>query len=164
MKSTLMKPLRFLVLAFTDESTPRRIAMGFAIGAAIGLIPKDNLTVLALIVLLFAVRVNILAGIVGALLFTFAGHAMTPFLDHMGASLLSVIPLQGFYERMAESPFGAWTRLNNTVVAGGLLVGLLQLVPLYWIAQAFVARRNDELINARARSVSAGVTGNGRIG
>lgn len=164
MISTLMKPLRFLVLAFTDEATPRRIAMGFAIGAAIGLIPKDNLTVLALIVLLFAVRVNILAGVVGAVLFSFAGHLMTPFLDHLGASLLSVIPLQDFYERLSESPFGAWSRLNNTVVVGGLLVGLLQLLPLYWVVQAFVSRREDELFNARANGISAGVTGNGRIG
>lgn len=164
MISTFMKPLRFLVLAVTDEATPRRIAMGFAIGAAIGLIPKDNLTVLALIVLLFAVRVNILAGIVGAVLFSFAGHIMTPFLDQMGETVLSFIPLQDFYTRLSQSPFGAWTRLNNTVVAGALLVGLLQLVPLYWIAQAFLTRRDDELIRARADSVSAGVSGQGRIG
>ena len=141
MISKLLKPLRFLALAVTSEATPRRVAMGFAIGAAIGLVPKDNLIALALIVLLFALRVNILAGIVAAFMFTAIGMVMTPFLNQVGESILSVTSLQYLYGRLYAMPLGAWSRFNNTLVAGGLCIGLLQLYPLYRLMTVFFRRR-----------------------
>lgn len=147
MISKLAKPLRFLAWAVTAESTPRRVAWGFAIGAMIGLVPKDNLIALALITLLFAIRVNILAGLVGAFVFSMIATVITPFLDHMGASVLAITPFQNFYAQLFEMPLGAWTRFNNTVVAGGLIVGLLQLIPLYCLTKAIVAKRIDRWRN-----------------
>jgi len=123
----------------------------------IGLVPKDNLIVLALITLLFAVRVNILAGIVGAIAFSMIATVITPFLDHMGSSVLAIYPFQNFYAWLFGLPLGAWTRFNNTVVAGGLLVGLLQLIPLYCLTKAFVAKRIDRWSNA-CRSTALGRT------
>ena len=60
----LANSLRFLTQALTAQASPRAVAMGFALGVAVGLVPKGNLTVVALTLLLFTLRVNIAAGLV----------------------------------------------------------------------------------------------------
>lgn len=143
MLSNLLQPLRFLVRAILAETTPHQLALGFAVGAAIGLVPKMNLIAVGLIALLFVLRVNLLSGAVGILVFSVISQAMTPFLDRIGEAVLMINFLQPLYGWLYDAPLGAWTRFNNTVVAGGLLIGLVQLYPLYHIMKGYVAKRLD---------------------
>lgn len=57
-----IKPLRYLAGALRDLNSPRRIALGVALGMLVGLVPKDNLTAAALGVVLLTFRVNLAAG------------------------------------------------------------------------------------------------------
>lgn len=57
-----IKPLRYLAGALRDLNSPRRIALGVALGMLVGLLPKDNLTAAALGVVLLTFRVNLAAG------------------------------------------------------------------------------------------------------
>ncbi len=56
-----MNPLRLIKDLFASlhgGSDPRHLAAGFALGAALGLIPKGNLLAVAFILLFFALRLN----------------------------------------------------------------------------------------------------------
>ena len=137
----MARSLRFLTKAITAESTARKVAMGFAMGIAIGLMPKGNLTAVALIGLMFAMRVNIAAALVSASIFTLLAPIGDPLFHTVGSHLLSIEGMQATYARWWQSPLVPWTQLNNTVVLGALTIGFLQLFPMARILTPYFDRR-----------------------
>lgn len=118
-------------------NSSHELALGVAFGAMIGLMPKDSAIpwIIGLIFLLS--RGNLLCGIVAALLASIASPLMDPFTHRMGLSVLSIEFLQSTYAYWMELPWVAWTRFNNTVVAGSLAVGVIAWLPIYLVGQVF---------------------------
>ena len=54
-----LRPVRALLTLLSSADSPRQIALGFALGMLVGLVPKGNLIAVALVTLLFAARVNL---------------------------------------------------------------------------------------------------------
>ncbi|MEM7312538.1 MAG: TIGR03546 family protein [Planctomycetota bacterium] len=135
------RSLRFLAKALTAESAPRRVAMGFAMGIAIGIMPKGNLTAITLICMLFAMRLNIAAALVSASIFTLLSPIADPIFHSVGRHLLTLSGMQGIYANWWQMPLIPWTQLNNTVVLGALVVGILQLFPMARIMTPYFERR-----------------------
>jgi len=102
----IFKPLRMVVRALADQSTPRQLSMGLALGILVGLIPKGNLLAIALGMLLAAARVNL--GVAGAavLCCTFLSPWFDPMSHRIGLFLLKHPDLQS-----------GWTWLYNQPVA-----------------------------------------------
>lgn len=137
----IARSLRFLTKALTAECTPEQIALGCSIGVMLGLVPKGNLTAVVLLALIFLLRVNILAGLVTAAIFTCIGLLCTSGLDWFGEHILTISVLQPVYAWMYESPVIPWTDFNNTVTAGGFVVGLFLVFPTYRVLTSYFARR-----------------------
>jgi uncharacterized protein (TIGR03546 family) len=131
----LLKPLRFLVSGLTEESTPRQMALGFALGALIGLVPKGNLTAVALMGLLCAVRVNLGAGLFGLFLFSWVAILTDPLADSVGLWLLSQESLRSVWTMLYDTPVVPWTGFSNTLVLGSLILGVALFYPLYRLSE-----------------------------
>ena len=58
----LLRPGRVLVKVLTDADSSRQIALGFAWGMIVGLVPKGNLIARMLGIVLFASRANLGSG------------------------------------------------------------------------------------------------------
>ena len=129
----LFRPLKFLAGAMRDLSSPRRIAVALALGMLVGLVPKDNLTAVALGMLLFSLRVNLAAGSLSALLFIWIGKLSEPILDRVGYALLVSPSLEPIWSRLYQLPMVPWTGLNNAIVLGSLVIGLALFYPAYHI-------------------------------
>ena len=140
MTSILLRPLRQLTQALISHDAPRQVAWGFVIGMFIGLIPKGNLVVVALALMLCALRVNKPAGVLAAGLFSMAGFFLDGLAHHLGSIVL--LWEQGWPASiwLYELPLGPWIGLNNTVVVGHLLLGLYFAYPAYWLAHRFACR------------------------
>lgn len=54
-----LRPVRFFFKALVTDNTPSQLALGFALGVVIGLVPKGNLLAISLMVVLSAIRVNL---------------------------------------------------------------------------------------------------------
>jgi uncharacterized protein (TIGR03546 family) len=134
--SLTLRPLRFLLRAFTDQSTPHELALGFALGAAVGLMPKDNLLAAGLMTVLAASRVNLGMAAVSALLFSWVAVLTDPLTHSLGMVLLGHDALTPFWSRLADLPVVPWTRFNNTVVLGSFVLGLVLLYPLYRVSRS----------------------------
>jgi uncharacterized protein (TIGR03546 family) len=129
-----VRPLKLLVKSMRDLNSPRRIAAGVALGMMIGLVPKDNLTAVALGILLFALRVNLAAGSLSALAFLWVGLVFEPILDRIGFALLTWPVLEPVWSSLYRQPLVPWTDLNNTLVMGGLVLGLILCYPVYHVS------------------------------
>ncbi len=136
----LIRPLRFVAMAISADSTPRQVTLGFAMGMVIGLVPKGNLIAVALMTILCASRVNLAAGMLSAFLFSWVGMLIDPLTDKIGYFLLNVEPLIPYWTVFANQPVVPWTNFNNTVVLGSLVTGLILCYPLYLLSQPLIAR------------------------
>lgn len=130
----ILRPLRFLVRALMADNSPQQMALGFALGLMIGLVPKGNLIAVSLMLLLGAVRVNLGTGMLTAFCVSWIGIVIDPLSDQIGRFLLRHEALQEFWTELYSMPVLPWTKFNNTVVLGSLALGLMLFIPAWRIS------------------------------
>ncbi len=145
MTSLLLRPLRQLAQALTANDSARQIAWGFVLGMMIGLLPKGNLLLVMLTMLLCALRVNKPAGLLAAGIFSLVGLAFDGVAHRIGSLVLLWEPARPVHTWLYELPLGPWMGLNNTVVVGQLILGLYFAVPVYYLMFRFARRIQPKL-------------------
>jgi uncharacterized protein (TIGR03546 family) len=136
----ILRPLRYLAQAFYETCSPRQIALGVALGMVIGLLPKDNLIAFSLTIVLFACRFSLPAGLVSIAAFSCIGIALDPMAHGVGDWVLHQSSLESMLAWMYQLPLVPWTAMNNTVVVGQLLFGIVLSAPVYYAAKAAADR------------------------
>ncbi len=136
----LLKPLRLAARAFALELSPRRMAAGLALGTAVGLVPKGNLTAVVLMTLLCALQVNLAAGLVAVFAVSMLAPLADPLFHEIGYAVLTADRLQPLWTWLFSRPVVLWTDLNNTVVMGSLLVALVSAYPVYRVMSPLCER------------------------
>ena len=130
-----MNPLRLLkdlLLAFHGGTHARHLAAGFALGAALGLVPKGNLFAAAFFLMFFLFNVDKGMAFLSAGAFTGVGYALDPVAHRIGWALLKASALRGLWTALYGLPLVPLTRFNNTVVLGNVALGALLYAPLYY--------------------------------
>jgi uncharacterized protein (TIGR03546 family) len=129
-----MNPLRLLkdlLLALHGGTEPRHLAAGFALGAALGLVPKGNLFAASFFLLFFLFNVDKGMAALSAGFFTAVGYAFDALAHKIGLLLLKAEALHGLWTSLYDLPLLPLTRFNNTVVLGNVVLGVLLYYPLY---------------------------------
>lgn len=124
-------PLKSLFIALQGDGDPSAAAAGFALGAALGLLPAGNLIAVLVLVLLFFFRVDKSMAALAAIVFTPIGYLLDRPAHWVGYALLTWGPLGPLWTWLYNLPIVPWTRFNNTVVLGTLVFGLVLYYPLY---------------------------------
>ncbi|MEI7481862.1 MAG: TIGR03546 family protein [Elusimicrobiota bacterium] len=136
--------LRQFISGLTSDTDPRQIGWGIALGFLIGLLPKATLTAQLLLVLLMALRINIPMALITVLLVTFVNPLMDKLTDPVGYYLLTSPALYPLWTKLYNMPILPWTGFNNTVLTGGLVVGLVLMFPVYLAGRRFGVFYNDK--------------------
>jgi uncharacterized protein (TIGR03546 family) len=137
----LLKLLQSLVKTLHSEGTPHQIAMGVALGAALGLTPIANVHNAVVLVILILFNVSFGAGLLGWALFTPVGFLLDPVFARVGRALLIDTPaLRPLWTTMDHTPLVPYTNFGNTVVLGSVVGWLVLFVPIYLLARLAVLR------------------------
>ncbi|HYC50525.1 MAG TPA: TIGR03546 family protein [Gemmatimonadaceae bacterium] len=138
---TFLKLLRSLVKTLHSDGSPAQIAVGVALGAALGLTPIMNVHNLVVIVLLAVLNVSFAAGLLAWAVFVPVGFMLDPLFDRLGRSLLVDTPsLRPLWTAWDNIPGLALTNFNNTVVLGSVVFWIALFVPIYFVARVGVVR------------------------
>ncbi len=132
---------------FTGKWGPREIALAVAFGILIGLIPKENLTVVVMSILFFLSHANILLGLVVILIMSLAAPWIHPLASSLGGEILTSPSGNAVITAMFHAPLLPWTSLNNTVVLGSLMMGLVLFLPVFlviWMPLKMIWPKNAE--------------------
>lgn len=124
----IWKSFRSTVRGF---DSPHQLALGFALGIWLGLIPKDSALPYLIGVLAILTPGNLLCLLAGALLASFASPLLDSLTHYLGHAALTYAPLEPTWVYLLQLPIVPWTRLENTVVMGNLLLGAILLIPTY---------------------------------
>jgi uncharacterized protein (TIGR03546 family) len=115
--------------------SPGQLATGISLGMIVGLMPKDSLLPYCLIVLLLFSRANLLCAVFAAMVFSWLGPLLDPVSHAIGVSVLTFAPLESTWAWLIQLPVIPWTRFDNSIVMGSLVMGLLAAYPLYRISR-----------------------------
>ena len=141
---TLLKLFQSLVRTLHSNGSPAQIALGVALGAALGLTPLVNVHNVVVLLLLMMLNVSFGAGMLGWALFVPLGFALDPFFDRIGRALLLETPsLTPTWTAWYNTPGMPYTNFNNSIVLGsvvGWLVLFLPIVALSWWLVALYRR------------------------
>lgn len=142
----ILKLIAGFLQALNAKATPRAIAGGFALGAVIGLTPKGSLHNAVILLLIFLLPVNKSASIVSAILLAIFAPLGDPLFNALGRSLLTAPSLRGVWTTLYNTPVVPWTRFNNTLVLGSLLVSIALSVPLFYAAVWGVKKYRERIV------------------
>jgi len=118
---------------FLKETKPHQIALAVALGVMLGLVPKANLLALVLVMALFLLRCNLGFGILAAALVSLATIRLDAKIDLFGTKLLSNTSVIDLEATLLQYPLFAWTALNNTLVLGSFIAGVIAFLPVFLI-------------------------------
>ena len=137
---------------------PSAIALAFAFGLSIGLIPKDNLFVLALTGVMCFLRMNYLLATSLIVLVSIAAPWTDGMTNPVGRWMLERPSLQMLWNELASWPIVPWFRWNNSVVMGGFLFGMASFAPVYivsaWMIHRVARASNQRRVDAIVSEVS----------
>ncbi len=146
----ILRPIRLLMRALLAQSTPRQMSFGFALGMLIGIVPKGNLLAFAIGLVVASLRVNLGVVAGSALLFTLCSVPLDPVCDRVGAYVLSLPSLYGFWTQLYNTPVIPWTDFNNSIVMGSFLLGTVMIWPVHRLTLPAFERYSDYIAeNAR---------------
>lgn len=136
----LFRPMRFVAEMVRATTTPKQIAFGIAIGMLAGLLPKISLLAAVFGLAIFVFNVNLPAGMLSLLLFSFLSQQLDQIAHGFGIAVLQYAPLEPIWTWILQQPGAPWLRLNNTVVCGHLVLGLLLFYPIYLLTRRLSER------------------------
>jgi uncharacterized protein (TIGR03546 family) len=122
------------------HGSPSCIAGGMSVGVILGLIPWDNLVSAGLILTVFTLPVNQVAAVMSLLITVGLHSSLAPYPHAFGAWILSSPTTLACLRWFSQIPLVPWLRLNNTMVMGGLSLGLITVVPNWMLLQWWVRR------------------------
>lgn len=129
-----LKLLKQIVVIFQTDISPNQVAWGFALGAILGLVPNMFMK-LVLFIVIMMFRVNISAAFLAWAVYEILSFALDPLFDVVGYQLLTIGSLNAFYTYLYNLPVVPFTKFNNTVVMGSLVVGIILIIPNMIIAK-----------------------------
>jgi len=134
----LIKATAKLFLALNGNVKKSQLAAGFSWGVLLGLIPAGNIFWIALFLVSFFLRHNHGAKIFGMAFIKLISPLIIYSLDGFGFWFLKLDILNPLFTTMFNMPFVPFTNFNNTLVMGGLVMGLILWIPLFFLFMALI--------------------------
>jgi uncharacterized protein (TIGR03546 family) len=133
--------LKFIVKflkALNSNSHPGEIAHAVCLGMLLGFLPKNNIFWFIITVFVLFMRINKGALVLCTLCFSLLAPLFDPLFDTVGYWFLTLPKLEPVFAWLLDIPFVGFTKFNNTIVMGSLLVSLGLYIPVYWLVRLFL--------------------------
>ena len=132
----LLKLLQSIIKTLHSEGTPTQVALGVALGSALGLTPLVNVHNLVVFALILLLNVSFGGAMLGWALFVPVGFLLDPVFDRVGRRLLLETPaLAPTWAEWFNTPLMPYTNFNNTVVLGSVVGWLALFLPIFVLAR-----------------------------
>jgi uncharacterized protein (TIGR03546 family) len=135
-----LKLLQSIISTLNSEGTPRQIAAGFALGAALGLTPLVNLHNLLVFAAACLLNVSFGGFLLGWTVFVPLGFALDPLFNAVGLALLQAPALQGLWATLYNIPGVPLTNFNNSVVLGSFVSWVVLWLPIFFLSRWLVVK------------------------
>ena len=129
----VLKLLKSIKAAIAGRKHPHQLAGGVAFGFLLGVVPHGNLLAVAILLVVLTLRINHAMAGITAIGITYVATKLDPYSHRVGDYILSN---ENWSEQLTAAwqlPLIPWTDLNNTVVMGSFVIGLVALLPIFML-------------------------------
>lgn len=135
----ILKLIKKFVKLLNSDASPNQMASGFALGSIIGLTPFFSLHNVVVWMLIFLLKVNVASAFLSIAVFSLVGLVLDPIADIIGYRILAQTEaLHGVWTALYNMPIVPFTRFNNTIVMGSVVIALLLFIPVVFSMKYFV--------------------------
>ena len=127
-----------LISALNGNVKKSQIAAGFAWGFVLGLVPAGNFFWIVLFFISFFFKHNHGSKLFSMAILKILSPAIAPLVDLLGWEVLHIAALQPLFTSLYNMPFVPFTKFNNTLVAGGIVGGVLLCIPVFLLFMALI--------------------------
>ena len=136
-----------LLKLLNKGASPNQLAAAFALGFLLGLIPGWPLQAFFLIVMILLLNINLSMALFACAIGAMVAFVFDPVFHATGLWLLEdASGLQGMWTTLYNHPIAILTRFNNTVMMGAMTMGLILLLPLFFLSRWFVIEYRERLM------------------
>lgn len=142
----MIKLLAKLLRVLNSETEPGQISLGLCFAMIAGLTPLLSLHNLFVLLLVFILRVNFSAFVLGLIFFTGVAYLLDPLFHLLGLAILTAGPLEGLWTVLYQS---AWWRLehfNNSIVMGSLVFSVVLFIPVLALSNLLIRRYRQHVM------------------
>lgn len=141
-----LKHIRKFIMILNSNASPAQISWGIALGAIVGIMPFKTLLSFILILFILLVNVNWSAAMLAIAVFSVISIPLDILSHAIGYALLArVDPLVPIWARLYNMPIVPFTRFNNSVVLGSLVLGIILIIPNYLLFKRLIILYRERL-------------------
>jgi len=142
----MLKMIANLLKILNSDADPSQISLALGFALISGLLPFFSPASLLILFIVFMLRVNLSAYLLGTAFFSGLAYLLDPLLHRIGLALLTASTLEGLWTMLYNSTLWRIQRFNNSVVMGGVVFGVLCFVPLVLLMNALVRRYREHVL------------------
>lgn len=131
-------------VAINSNKKASQIALAVSFAFILALIPKTNLLWISLFVLTFFINLNQAVEMVFIAVFSLFLGFLDKFLDKIGYAILTIPSLSDFFTKLFNNPLFYLTKYFNSIVMGGLVVGPVMALPIYFLSKYLIDIYRDK--------------------
>ena len=128
-----------MLKALNANSHPGELAHAFAFGMLLGFLPKTSALWYIIFIISLFLRINKGFFFLSIILCSLIAPLLDPLFDNIGYFVLTLPQLADLFRSWLDIPFVAFTRFNNSIVAGSLVFSIIAYIPFYILARLFVS-------------------------
>jgi len=142
----MIKMIANLLKILNSDADPSQISLALGFALVSGLLPFVSPLSLLVLFIVFLLRVNLSAYLLGTAFFSGIAYLLDPLLHRIGLAILTAGPLEGLWTTLYNSTLWRIQKFNNSVIMGGLVFSILCFVPLVLMANALIRRYREHVL------------------
>jgi uncharacterized protein (TIGR03546 family) len=135
----MIKYVAKFIVAINSNLGKAQIASGFAWGLFLVLIPAGNLFWIVVFLVSFFFKHHHASKLLCMVILKLLFWLTAPLLDAVGWQVLHIEALQPLFTSLYNMPFVPFTKFNNTLVAGGIVSGVILWLPVFFLVLLLVS-------------------------
>jgi uncharacterized protein (TIGR03546 family) len=142
----MLKLIAEVLKIINSETEPRQISLAVCFALIVGLGKLFSLHNLLVVFLVCILRVNLATFFLVWPLVAGIAYVFDPLLHQIGLQILTAPALIDLWTAWYNNTFFALTRFNNTIVMGGLVVGLVLFVPCFFLLNGAIRKYREHFL------------------
>ncbi|MDR4462287.1 MAG: TIGR03546 family protein [Nitrospirales bacterium] len=142
----MIKLLAKLLRVLNSETDPGQISLGLCFALIIGFTPLLSLHNLFVLLLVFILRVNLSAFLLGLALFTGIAYLLDPLFHLLGFAILTAPSLADLWTSLYQSVWWRLEHFNNSIVMGSLVFSVAMFVPVLLLSNLLIRRYRQHVM------------------
>ena len=143
----MIRQIAKLLRILNSETEPINISIGICFGMVVGFTQMWSLHNLIILFIVLFFRVNLSAFVLGTLVFKSISFLLIGVFHQIGLSILTADWYRTLGTYLYNITFWKFDRINNTIVAGSILVSIIGFLPMVFLMNFLIKKYRKHVLS-----------------